>query len=100
MLVFTTGVVEGRAHSGKEYGVDRRVGLAGPRPTISRTRLRRLVEEIMSSNAGKRGADASPMLLRRDGAERRRHLTIWVGGARPTVYLAEITWRYRVSMAE
>lgn len=70
VLVFTDGVVEGRSHSGEEYGVDRLVD-AWARQSASDDQpdevLRRLVEEIMSYNAGKLRDDASLMLLRWDG---------------------------------
>ena len=66
VLVFTDGVVEGRSHHGEEYGVER---LADAWARQSATNgdpeevVRRLVEEIMSYNAGKLRDDASLMLV-------------------------------------
>lgn len=70
VLVFTDGVVEGRSHDGEEYGVDRLAG-AWERQAASSAApdevLRRLVEAVMSYNAGKLRDDASLMLLSWDG---------------------------------
>ena len=66
VLFFTDGVVEGRSHTGEEFGVDRLAG-AWERLAASEHQpdevLRRLVEEVMAYNARKLRDDASLMLV-------------------------------------
>jgi serine phosphatase RsbU (regulator of sigma subunit) len=66
VLVFTDGVVEGRSHLGEDFGVERLVD-AWTREAASSGQpdevLRRLVDEILSFNAGKLRDDASLMIL-------------------------------------
>ena len=66
VLFFTDGVVEGRSDSGDEFGVDR-LADAWERQAATHAQpdevLRRLVEEIVSYNAGGLRDDASLMLL-------------------------------------
>jgi serine phosphatase RsbU (regulator of sigma subunit) len=66
VLFFTDGVVDGRSHSGEDFGVER-LSDAWERFAASHTQpdevLRRLVEEIVSYNAGELRDDASLMLL-------------------------------------
>ncbi len=71
VLFFTDGVVEGRSHTGEEFGVDR-LADAWERQAASRQEpdevLRRLVDEVLTYNAGKLRDDASLMLVAWSGA--------------------------------
>lgn len=71
VLVFTDGVVEGRSDCGEEFGVERLID-AWERQSASHEQpdevLRRLVEEVMSYNAGKLRDDASVVLLSWSGS--------------------------------
>lgn len=66
VLFFTDGVVEGRSHTGEEYGIER---LADAWETSAASDqepdevLRRLVEGVLTFNAGKLRDDASVLLL-------------------------------------
>lgn len=75
VLVFTDGVVEGRSHTGEEFGVERLVD-ALERHAASHEQpdevLRRLVEEVTTYNAGKLRDDASLMLLSWSGSNEDR----------------------------
>ena len=66
VLFFTDGVVEGRSHTGEEFGVDR-LATAWERHASTDQQadevLRRLVEEVTTYNAGKLRDDASLMLV-------------------------------------
>ena len=66
VLLFTDGMVEGRSHSGEEFGVERltkaweQQSASGQPPEEI---LRRLVEAIVEYNAGKLRDDATLLLL-------------------------------------